>query len=164
MFKKLLMVIAIGMFVSSAHAESKYVEFTISAGNKTTTVNTLIGKPIPIQQGLDEVSTECNFISSDEGASIDTKYTVDTSSGMSATFLPLERTSAGLKVYLDIRKQTSEGQKWAMINKDCKLPVGTTSSVGFSVVETFAWGKPTTLQLSDGSVVVVQAVDPQSAE
>ncbi|MBJ2214042.1 hypothetical protein JFT64_18535 [Pseudomonas carnis] len=161
MFNKSLMFIAVGLFVSSAHAESKYVEFSIRAGDKTTSVTTEMGKPT-LWESINKMSSACSFTSDNAGTPIDSEYSVDVNSGMSASVLPLERSKAGLKAYVSISKQASEDQNWAVINQDCKLPVGTTNSVGINLVDIFAWGKPTTLQLSDGSVVVVEAIDPQA--
>lgn len=136
---------------------NEYVEFSISTGNSTMSVTTLIGEPTPIQQGRQEMSSVCNFSREWAGTTIDATYSVDASTGMAAMVLPLERTTSSLKAYVTISKKSAQDQDWVVINKDCKLPVGTTSSAGISLVDTFEWGKPTKLKLSDGSTVVVTA-------
>ena len=66
MFNKSLMFIAVGLFVSSAHAESKYVEFSIRAGDKTTSVTTEMGKPT-LWESINKMSSACSFTSDNAG-------------------------------------------------------------------------------------------------
>jgi len=163
MQKKSLMFVALLLFAGSAHAENETIDFSVSAGESTTMATILMGEPTPLQQSRHEMSSTCTFTTDIAGIPIKTEYSSDTSTGMTTTVLPLERTETGLKAYVTISKLSAQNQDWAVINKDCKLPVGTTNSAGISLIHTFEWGQPTRLKLPDGSVVVVKATQARSA-
>lgn len=156
MQKKSLMFIALAFFVGSAHAKDETVEFSVVTEKISATGTALIGSPVVIQQGGDnKMSAMCTFKHDLAGTPIKSTYGLDTSTVMTTTVLPIERTTTGIKAFIAISKQSAQGQDWAVINKDCKLPVGTTNSTGISLLDNFDWGKPTKLKLSDGSSVVV---------
>lgn len=148
--------VSVSAWASENETVAPYVEFSVSAGGSTTKATVLMGIPTPIQQVRQKMSSACTFTRDTAGAPMKLEFSLDTSTGMTTTVLPIERTAEGLKAYVTINKQSAQSQDWAVISKDCKLPVGTISSVGFSLVDTFDWGQPTKLKLSDGSVVVVQ--------
>lgn len=157
MIKKSLLFSALALLTGLANAESETVVLTITTGNETASVTTLMGHPTPIQWGHQKKSSTCSFAQDVVGTPIETTFSVDSITGTATTFLPLEQNAKGLKAYVTISRESAQNQEWAVINKDCKLPVGTTNSTGISVIDTFSWGVPTILKLSDGSEVIVTA-------
>lgn len=153
----LFMFAALALLASGVHAENETVEFSVSTENTTTMATVLMGNLTPFQHKRHVISTECNSKRDLEGTPIESTYSVETGTGMTTMVLPLERTATGIKAYVSVTMQSADSVNSAVINKDCKLPIGTTSSSGISLIDSFDWGKPHRLKLSDGSVVVVTA-------
>ncbi|KZN20665.1 MULTISPECIES: hypothetical protein [Pseudomonas] len=156
--KKSLMCIALALLATGAQAESKMVELSLrDVANTVSSITALVGQPTPVGMKTHEMASTCNFqneVPGFPGKPSQSTFAVDASTGISFTFLPVEATDTGVKAYVSYNQNSAQDQEWAVISKDCKLPVGKTSSAGISVFETFKWGEPTKLTLPDGSVVV----------
>ena len=164
MFRKSILISAIAIFVGVAHAETGNVEFTVDAGSSTASLTALMGYPSTMQHKLQENRAECFFKQDVDGVSVTSTYSVDSAAGMTTTVLPIERSAKGIKAYVSISIQSAQNQELVAISKDCKLPVGVTSTAEVSLMDTFTWDAPTKLKLSDGSLVVVTArKDSQAA-
>lgn len=136
---------------------NELVEFSIRTDSREATATMQMGTPTPLQLAQDTQSGHCNFRRDFGGSPVDTSLTLDVSSGMDATFIPIERTARGVKAFIHISNQSAQTQEWAAVGAGCKLPIGSTRSVSLRMVDTFKWGQPTKLKLSDGSVVIVTA-------
>lgn len=156
--KKSLMCIALALLATGAQAESKMVELSLRDGADTvSSITASVGQPTPVGMKTHEMASTCKFQNEVPGfpdKPSQSTFAVDVGTASSISFFPVETTEAGVKAYVSYNQNSAQDQKWAVISKDCKLPVGKTSSVGISVFETFKWGEPTKLTLSDGSVVV----------
>jgi hypothetical protein len=156
--KKSLMCIALALLATGAHAESQMVELSLRSGaNTLSSVTASVGQTVPVGLKTHGMASTCEFqseVPGSPGTPFQSTFTVDVSTGISIAFLPVETTDAGVKAYVSYNQNSAQDPEWAVISKDCKLPVGKTSSAGISVFESFKWGEPTKLTLTDGSVVV----------
>jgi hypothetical protein len=154
--KSLLMFISLALFANGAHAENESIEFSFKTENSTMSETVEMGLPTPLQNNNNAISASCSF-KSDLAGTPKAEYNVVHSAGLNTMVLPVERTETGIKAYITISTQSVKVQEWAVISHDCKLPVGQTGAAGISMMDTFKWGEPAAIKLSDGSVVVVTA-------
>ncbi len=155
--KNAFLALGLFFFATAVQAESEIVEFSFGFDDSIKTATLVIGDPSSFELSGKKREATCRFGSGFGGATAETTVNIDAGSGVSVLILPLERTDLGVKAFVSVNKQSIENYKWALINKDCSLPIGKTSSEGFGVVKTFSWGESEMLELSDGSAVVVTA-------
>lgn len=157
--KNFLVPAALVLFASVANANPEYVDFTVGTDEYATTATALIGSPSKIDLRTMAASV-CKFTTPvDAPSNFETTVSAEMTTGISGTFIPLERTQSGVKAYISVTNQTAGAMKTAAITNNCTLPVGTSSTASVSVIDTFEWGKPTKLKLSDGTVVTLAALD-----
>lgn len=153
--KKYAMFVALALSSFATHAADDMVNFWISDDKSTMIADVKVGVPTPISHSVNELSASCDFRS--ESTGIKHSLSLEAAHGLNAVILPLESSDAGVKAFIKIDKNSAPGQKLAVINKDCKLPTGKTTSVGVSMVDTFKWAEPTKIELPDGSIVLIKA-------
>ncbi|NMX77619.1 hypothetical protein HBO23_32145 [Pseudomonas sp. WS 5532] len=158
---KMLIALSCALFVGTAQAEATTAKLNFKVEGANTTFTVVMGSPTPLQLNRQEISTTCRFTRDLAGTPVQTTYSVDGSYGTTAMVLPLERTVSGLKAYVTVNKQSSDVQKMAEINKGCQLPIGGTSTIGASSIDTYRWGVPSEFKLSDGSTVIITAEKEQ---
>lgn len=157
--KNFLVPAAMALCASAAHANPEYVDFTVGNDQFATMATAIIGSPSKIDLRT-MASSVCEFTTPvDASSTFEATVSAEMATGISGTFIPLERTQSGVKAYISITNQTAESMQTAAITSNCTLPVGASTTASISVVATFEWGKPTKLKLSDGTVVTVAALD-----
>lgn len=158
--KKSLMCIALALFASGAQAEPEAVYFTLKSVDSTSisSVSTLVGQPALIQRSSQQMKASCSFPHSfggDPATIIQAKIEEGVSSGITFSVLPVETSETGLKAYVTINQEVAQEHEWAEINKECKLPVGKSSTASIRTFETFKWEEPKKLKFTDGSEMIL---------
>jgi hypothetical protein len=159
MMKKLLMLIAVALCANTVQADEKWIELSISEENSPGVASSTIqvGQPNAIMGTFkisDKFATTCNFKSTNPDYPSETTFSVDTGTALNTMALPMEVTKDGVRAYLSFDKQSSKDLTWATVSPDCKLPVGELHNAGLSLVDTYKWGAPSKIKLSDGTVVI----------
>lgn len=157
--KKLLMLITMALCASAVQAEEKWIELSISEENSPGGASSTIqvGQPNAIMgsfKNSDKFETTCNFKSTNPDYPSETTFSVDTGTALNTMALPMEVTKDGVRAYLSFDKQSSKDLTWATVSPDCKLLVGELHNAGISLVNTYKWGVPSKIKLSDGTVVI----------
>lgn len=155
--KKTLLFTALTLAAAVANADNELVEFSVKADNQESSATMRMGSSTLLQLSQDKQSGDCNIKRDLAGTPVDESLSLDVSNGLQTVVLPVERNEKGVRTFIDIRKQSAQVKDWVVVEMGCKLPVGSTSSISLSTVDTFEWGQPTKLKLSDGSVVIVTA-------
>ena len=151
---KSLMFAAFLLLANNAVAGQDTVWFSSSMEGSNTVVNAPINSPSYLLNKADKKIISCDFI--DSATDAKTSYSADIGTKIAVLVLPIEKMSIGVKTYVAVSYQPASDGELVDINKDCKLPVGATNVEGTRFIETFKWGQPVELKLTDGTLVTIQ--------
>lgn len=158
--KNKLLILALTVLASGAHADDKQVTYEFSNAAKAfpvSSVTSLMGNMSTLIRNEDKTTGKCLFNQPFGDKYV--KNTVELGSGNSLglMIMPIAGDVSGVKTLIVIKKEKVVSTEWVDITADCKLPLGKSIGSSFSEVKVLKWGETYDIELPDASVVTIKA-------